>query len=121
MLEPPSRRSWPRFRNLWPDVYDALQRGYAIRDVHSALVKDGQWTSGYDTFRRHVARARRELPTPTPSPQRRRAAEAPPPRHPPPDRHNKRAAVQRNTLDEPTERDPYDYQSGMSPEAQDLI
>lgn len=55
----PHLRGWTRFQQLWPDVLELLRRGYAIRDVHVALVEDGHWSGGYDAFRRHVTRARR--------------------------------------------------------------
>ena len=51
--------SWPRFLKLWPKTREALDQGYSIIDVHSALLSSGEWRSGYDVFRKLVARARR--------------------------------------------------------------
>ena len=125
-LRPEQLRSWQRFLKLWPIVHAELERGYTIRAVHEALIGEGAWSSGYDVFRRHVARARRQLPSPAaqlPARGKRQAQSLnTTPRQPPPNSElaQRLESIKSNTLDEKTERDPYDH-SGMSPEAQELM
>ena len=57
--EPDSFRSWQRFMRMWPEIHEALEKGYTIRAIHAALVAGGEWSSGYDVFRRHIPRAKR--------------------------------------------------------------
>lgn len=57
--EPDSFRSWQRFMRMWPEIHDALEQGYTIRAIHAALVAGGDWSSGYDVFRRYIPRAKR--------------------------------------------------------------
>ena len=113
--------TWHTFMQLWPEVLEALEKGYTIRDVHSALVSKERWHGGYEGFRQFVARARGTAAHP--AAQSSRKSPAPQHTHAP-------AAVQRhreylkknkgNPMLERLERDPYDY-SGLSEEVKRLI
>lgn len=65
-LPNPHLRGWSRFITLWPHIKEELDCGYTILDVHRALVTSKVWSSGYDVFRRHVARARQADEEPDP-------------------------------------------------------
>lgn len=118
--------SWHRFMLHWPEVREALEQGYTIRDVHNALVSQERWHGGYEGFRQFVGRARGTAALPAAqsgknptAAQRRNPAQTAVQRH----RALLEEKMKANPMHERLERPAYDYANDphLSDLARELI